>query len=324
MAITRRGFVLGAAASAAAALSHPTPAQAGRAPKERIPGALGMLIDTTLCIGCKGCQNACKRELGMPADSEGRDDAPESALYDMPKGLSHTTACVIKQSDAGDAASFVKQHCLHCVDPSCVSVCPVNAMIKDPVTGIVSNDPDRCIGCRYCVYACPFGVPQFDYVSAYGRIHKCEMCPERRAAGELPACCDACPTGATLFGPVEELMVEAQRRLNAKPGESLLYPRGDLSGRKQGHERPAPLYIPGVYGQRELGGTQVLYLAGQPFEQLGLPTDVPDVSYATVSEGIQHAIYKDMIAPTVIFGGLLALIHRRESHASDEEKRDDH
>src|SRR5208282_5782840 len=169
--------------------------------------------------------------------------------WDSAEDLSGRTLNVIKVYRNGtaekkdreiDGFAFVKRHCLHCVDPSCVSVCPVGAMRKDPVTGVVSHDPDACIGCRYCVYACPFGVPQYDFNNPFGKIAKCQFCRHLLKDGKVPACCDVCPTGASLFGNVKDLEQETARRLSATPGTSYQFPRGRLGDNRPPIRRRFP------------------------------------------------------------------------------------
>jgi ferredoxin len=215
-----------------------------------------------------------------------------------------------------------------------MSACPVSAMLKDPETGIVSHDPDRCIGCRYCVYACPFGVPQYDFSGPFGQIHKCQLCKHRLAEGELPGCVESCPTGATLFGRYEDLREEAHRRIKLKPGDTHVYPRGDASGKYGGYHPPnekvvTAEYRPEVYGENILGGVQTLYLAAVPFDKLGLPYgNVPDHAYATETEGVQHLLYTGMIAPATVLTVLILLArrnfdqHHHEAEDEDQERRD--
>jgi Fe-S-cluster-containing dehydrogenase component len=338
MPIDRRQFLKGVAAagSAAATASAADEAQAlQRAPKPRLPDALGLLYDSTLCVGCKACVAGCKTANGMPTEISPEQNAWNPGTWDTARDLSGSTLNVIKVYQNGladekdqetDGFAFIKRQCLHCVDPSCVSCCPVSAMNKDPVTGIVSNDPGRCIGCRYCVYACPFQVPKYEFDGAFGKIRKCELCRHRLAEGQLPGCVESCPTGATLFGRVADLQKEAERRLKLKPGDTYEYPRGDLSGRygpdTPSHEKlVVAQYRPEVYGDKVLGGTQTLYLSAVAFDRLGLPYgNVPDHAYATETEGVQHFMYKGMIAPAAVLTGLILLARRNfDKHHPDDK-----
>lgn len=340
MSIERRDFlrsmVAGGAAATGIAAAPDTAGALQRPPKPMPPDALGLFYDSTLCIGCKACVAGCKAANGMPVEISPDQREWNEGTWDTPKGLSGRTLNAIlvyrdgamEQKDQEENGfAFVKRQCLHCVDPSCVSCCPVSAMIKDPETGVVRNDPDRCIGCRYCVYACPFQVPKYEYDETFGRIRKCELCRHRLANGELPGCVQACPTGATLFGRVEDLRREAYRRLALKPGDAYNYPRGDLSGRYGRPEPPhekviAAAYLPELYGDKVLGGTQCLYLSAVPFAKLGLPHgNVPDHAYAAQTEGVQHTLYRWMAAPAIVLGALVHLARRTANQASEGEEQ---
>jgi len=334
MCVTRRNFLLrsatsGAAALCAAASARPASAET-REEKTMPPKALGLLFDATLCIGCKACVTACRE-----ANHTHPEFSTKDKLWDTPLDLTADTLTVIKAYSEGEGTQkdqeengyeFVKKSCLHCVDPSCVSVCPVTAMTKDPETGIVSYNVDRCIGCRYCVAACPFGVPRFDYVDRFPRLRKCELCKERLAVGEIPACAEVCPTGATLFGTVKELSAEADRRHELTPGERAFFPRKTVDSTDV-HEKPAPHYVKETYGETQVGGTQVKLLAGVPFDKLGYP-ELPDKSYVATSETIQHTLYKGMIAPALLFGTFLLRTRisakHEENDAEDEGKDEQH
>jgi Fe-S-cluster-containing dehydrogenase component len=318
------GVAAGTAPGTAAALERP--------PKPMPKDAVGLLYDGTLCIGCKACVKACKDANGMPPDMAPEQERWNEGLWDSPVDLSGKTLNIIKVYRHGTMATkdaetngyaFSKRQCLHCADPSCVSVCPVSAMTKDPVSGIVSHDSDICIGCRYCVMSCPFGVPKYDYANPFGKIAKCQLCKHRLVKNELPGCADVCPTGATLFGRTEDLKAEANRRLNARPGDRMEVARGDIKGQvggwRPGHERTvAVTYQPRIYGERELGGTQCLAVSGVPFDKLNLPTDVPDTGYPTVTEGIQHTLYHGMMAPAALFAGLIYLAHRNAKETEED------
>lgn len=324
MTLDRRNFMkaaLGGTAVAVAAAAAPAPAQA-RDNKQLPPKAVGLLFDSTLCIGCKACVTACKEANGMPAEFSTPDQ-----LWDTPLDLSGKTLNVIKayaegtsdvKDKEGNGYAFIKKSCLHCVDPSCVSSCPVTAMTKDPETGIVGYDPDKCIGCRYCVAACPFGVPRFQYDTAIPRIQKCQLCKHRLPEGKFSACAEVCPTGATLFGPVDLLTAEAQRRLELAPGQLTVYPRGNIETPFPPHEKPAPEYQKRIYGEKEIGGTQMKLLAGVSFAKLGYP-DLPERSFAATSESLQHGLYGGMILPLVALAGLAYATKRTtDAHKSEQ------
>ena len=330
--VDRRDFLRGAGFVTAATAAVPTDATAGivRPPKEMLPQAVGMLYDSTLCIGCKACVAACKAANNMPADIPQTFSGWNEYTWDSAEDLSGRTLNAIKiyrngtaeQKDREvDGFAFVKRHCLHCVDPSCVSVCPVSAMIKDPVTGIVTYDPSACIGCRYCVYACPFGVPQYDFNNPFGKINKCQFCNHLQKQGKIPACCDVCPTGAALFGKVTELSQEIERRVSAAPGTPYAFPRGRLGDDRPPNPATIPTYVKGVYGEHEVGGTNVLILSPVPFEKLGMKTGLgtdplPDLTWAALSK----------IPKVVAFGGvglsaIYWITHRREEVAAAERGR---
>jgi Fe-S-cluster-containing dehydrogenase component len=331
MSMDRRQFLKGVLAGGAAAATCTPAVVEARGNLTMPPQAMGLLYDSTLCIGCKACVAACKESNGLPPEFSSDEE-----LWDTPLDISGYTKNVIKVYKNGsgmkkdvetDGYAFMKHSCLHCVDPSCVSACPVSAMTKDPVTGIVSYDEKDCIGCRYCVVACPFSVPRFQYDTPFPQITKCELCNHLKEGDKFlySACAQACPTGATLFGPTAELMAEAKRRLALKPGETTVYPRGKLgaanSGEGDTYEGKVANYVPQVYGETELGGTQVIKLSAVAFDKLGMPT-LPERSFASVSETMQHSLYGYLIAPAVVLGGLIVAVKRnmREPDDNDDSK----
>ncbi len=325
MTINRREFLcegVGGVAAATACVSLGAEPAEARGNKTVPGGAIGLLYDSTLCIGCKACMSACKTTNALPVD-----DNIGQKLWDTPFELSGKTFTVIKLYQNGtsdhkdkeiDGFAHIKRQCLHCIDPSCVSVCPVSAMTKDATTGLVSYNPDACIGCRYCVAACPYRVPQFQYDTPTPQIAKCQFCKENLAKGDIPSCAKVCPTGATLFGSYQALTGEIDRRKAMKAGERNVFPRRTVDSGDT-HERAAAEYVDEVYGEKMLGGTQVRYLSGVPFAKLGLPTGLPELSYAAVSENLQHRLYGGLAAPAVALAGLVAFAYRgSKEHHEDE------
>ena len=322
--MNRRDFLkasLGGAAAAATSTSA-----VARQNLEPAPEAVGMLFDTTLCVGCKACVTACKAVNDMPPTMMGDD-----VQWDSARDLSHETLNVIKVYTNGnpvtkdaeiDGFAFEKRSCMHCVDPGCVSVCPVTALIRDPRTGVVSYDVDACIGCRTCMTGCPYNVPQFDYDNPFGALHKCELCNqkgvERIDKGMMTGCAEACPTGATLFGSREALLEEAKRRLALKPGDIYNYPMGDVRNPSRTHEAEVPEYQQHVWGEKEAGGTNVMHISSIPFEKLGMPP-LPDRSYVSISETIQHTLYSYLALPAVVLGGLSYVVKRNMDKEGDDE-----
>src|SRR3974390_1575115 len=181
--------------------------------------ARAILYDSTLCVGCRQCEEACTKRWGMPYNDEIAAEERISA---------HKLTTIRTFGD-----KYSRKLCMPCVQPTCASVCPVKALQKTDF-GPVIYDETRCIGCRYCMQACPFQVPTYEWSSRTPRVKKCNMCYERQMAGKPTACTEACPAGATICGDRDELIREARQRLADKPKE----------------------YYPRIYGIREAGGTR--------------------------------------------------------------------
>lgn len=292
----RRTLLKSLAAAGAAMTVVSAPAEARERRKVQ-PDAVGLLYDSTMCVGCKACVVACKDANGMPADVDGYG----GGLYDAPEGLNEYTRNVIQLHREGNEHAFVKKQCMHCVDPGCVSACMLGALHKEE-KGIVSWDSSRCVGCRYCQVACPFGVPQYEFASNNPKIVKCELCRHRLAKGQEPACSEVCPRKAVIYGKYADLLDEAHRRLLEKPD----------------------LYVPKVYGERDLGGTQALYLSAVPFEKLGFrfqeETPIPETQ-----QTVQESVYRGFIAPLALYAMLGATMfrNRKSTGIGRPEKQDE-
>lgn len=324
MAINRRDFLKTMSSGAALAVFAPGGATSFET-EQRPSTHVGILYDSTLCIGCQICMKACKEENGMPLVQRG-----PLRIWENPLELSGETLCIIKKYESGtretkdradNGFAFIKRQCLHCAEPACVSACPASAMTKDSKTGIVVYNKDACIGCRYCQVACQFNIPKFQWEKPFPEIVKCQMCSHRVSQGKIPACSSECPTGATLFGPVADLLKETERRLSMTPGSHQNFPVSSFSSGKTATRR-VPKYISHVYGKKEIGGTQVMFLSGVPFERLWLP-DLPEKSYVSVSETIQHTVYKGMAAPLLLLGGLVYAVVRTRPSSSERRNVDD-
>ncbi len=307
MSLSRRGFLKTVVGGSVALGTVSLPKDSGATEGELPPDAVGILYDSNLCIGCQACMVACKKANGMPVEHTG----PQKT-WDNPIDLSSKTLNIIKMYRDGDKFAFVKRQCMHCLEPACAAACPVTALHKDEKTGIVTYDPSACIGCRYCEVACPYDIPKFDWNSPFPQIHKCQLCIHLLKEGKYAACCHVCPTGASLFGPVEKLREEAQRRLLMKPGEYYEFPVNHIeSGKKLVHK--AKKYIQHIYGLNELGGSQCMILAGVEFEKLGLPA-LRKESYVSDLEGVSMGLYKYLIYPVAALGGLIYLVKKRGVH----------
>ena len=178
-------------------------------------GTVGMLYDATKCVGCKACMSACKRVNGDYGSlSYEKAEFDRDGLWDAPRDLSGSTRTLIKLFKESEKEwSYVKYSCMHCRKPSCVSVCPVSAMVRDPETGIVDYRKDTCIGCRYCQVACAFNIPKFQWDKAIPQIVKCDMCKNTNLVKKgITGCAEACPAGAITFGKRKDLLAEAKKR----------------------------------------------------------------------------------------------------------------
>jgi len=313
MSLDRRTALKVLACGGATAVASAVPA-AAREAKVAPPGAMGMLYDTTRCIGCKACVVACKEANDREVDPGPWGGQPP--LWDAPMDLNGRTKNIIKLYREGEYTSFMKSQCMHCIDPACSAACMLGSLHKDEVTGIVSYNPAYCVGCRFCMMSCPFNVTKFEFNRAVPNIVKCELCRHRvkDAAvetggftrypnGQGPACCEVCPREAVIYGTRDELLREAKSRIAANPG---MY------------------FEDRVYGETEAGGTQVLYLSHVPFEKIGLPSygprGVPHTAY-TVQEGIYYKI--PFAIPIALYAGLVAvqIRNRRAGHGDEEGGR---
>ncbi|MBI2418881.1 MAG: 4Fe-4S dicluster domain-containing protein [Ignavibacteriales bacterium] len=242
----------------------------------------GILFDSTQCVGCGECYFACKKANNLP-------ETNKDPLKDR---LSASTYNVVEQY----GETYTRKFCMHCAEPTCASVCPVGAITKS-AEGPVVYDETKCIGCRYCMQACPHSIPRYEWSSLNPRVRKCTMCHSRVEAGKDTACAEACPAGATKFGNLQELITEAKQRLVDSPDT----------------------YYPHVYGLQEAGGSNVLVLASMPFDKLGYVTKLPNDALPKYTMRALEKIPTVVSAGTVFLGGMYWLTKRRNEIAKEKQ-----
>jgi formate dehydrogenase iron-sulfur subunit len=253
--------------------------------------SFAILTDVTRCIGCEQCVVACKKTNGLAASD------PPPRPPSGPDDLSATRWTTVVRRPGNH---FVRQQCRHCLQPACVSVCPVGALQKTP-EGAIVYDKSRCMGCRYCMLSCPFGVPRYDWSSANPSVRKCVLCYDAIKSGRLeaPACVIACPQKATTFGSREALLGEAHRRLAQAPNR----------------------YIQHVWGEYEVGGSSVLLISDISLDFLGWKgsaalgnSPLPQRTWAALED-----VPFEFVGMGIVMSGVYWIIERRRRLAREGE-----
>ncbi len=288
--LTRRRFLqMTGACAALAAASRLIPRSAlAKGVPVSTPDRMSLLTDMTMCIGCRACEVACNRVNGLPAP-----DRPfsETSVFEERRRPTARAYTVVNRfaGQNGGSPVYRKMQCMHCSEPACVSVCPAAAMVKTP-EGPVLWDEKVCIGCRYCMLACPFSMPAYEYDNAFGpRVVKCNMCYERVfKKGGLPACAESCPVKATIFGKRDDLLQLAHKRITDSPAR----------------------YANLIYGENEVGGTSWLYLSPAPFDSLDFP-EVQKAGYGELTWDFLTAVPVVLILWPLLLTGAYRLAHRQ-------------
>ncbi len=268
------------------------------------PDAVGVLHDSVRCIGCRKCEEACfevnKHDLPKFKNNSGapRPDFADLSVLDEKRRTDCNTYTVVNRHQTSRGPVYRKQQCNHCQEPACASACFVKAFVKTP-EGPVVYKPELCVGCRYCMVACPFYVPTYDYDSAFNPlVYKCTMCAPRIAQGLLPGCVEICPKEALLFGKRSELLSIARERIRKNPG----------------------LYEDHVYGDDEMGGTNWLYLAPVEHVELAQP-ELGRTSAPELTSGALGAVAMVAGIWPVLLGGAYAISKRRAKMAQEDTSK---
>lgn len=255
----------------------------------------GVLVDTTKCLGCRTCEAKCAEIHNLPIP-----DVHDTSIWDNHRTTTAEQLTIVNRYESEKGEIFAKRQCMHCNHPSCVSACIVGALSKEE-NGSVVWDTDKCIGCRYCMVACPFQIPSFEFGEAFRpNIIKCDFCFSRTQNGRLPACVDICPVEALTYGPRTELIKVAKERIRRAPEK----------------------YVHYVYGEFEAGGTSWMYLANTDFASMGFP-NVGTHPMPGTSESIQHGIFAYFIPPVLLYamlGGVMWVTRHRKETEHEELK----
>ena len=297
MSISRRKF-LGWMSAAGLGTAFGTSAHAAANKHfEGYPESYGVLFDSVLCIGCRNCEAGCNEVNELPPPGRPFDDL---SVLDQKRRTSIESFTVVNRYDNTRNTRgplFHKIQCNHCLEPACASACFVRAFTKTK-EGPVVYDPSVCVGCRYCMIACPFEIPTYEYYEALSpRIRKCTMCYPRVIEGKLPGCVEACPKEALTFGKRRDLIKIARERIGKNPDR----------------------YVDHIYGENEMGGTSWLYLSGVPFEELGMREDLGISPAPELTSGALGSVPIVVGLWPVLLTGIYAMSKRKEKIAKEEQ-----
>jgi Fe-S-cluster-containing dehydrogenase component len=262
---------------------------------------IGVLVDTDVCVGCRHCEWACRVAHDLPTPD--LDNYADNSVFKEYRRTDSTSLTVVNEFENEKNPLLpihVKVQCMHCERPACVSACIVGALSKLEDGSVVWDD-SKCIGCRYCMVACQFQIPTYDYNKSIDpHIRKCDLCYDRRKDGKLPACVDICPNEVLLFGKRTELLRIAKNRI----------------------KRKSDVYVDHIYGEQEIGGTSWMYLATKNFDKLKMPTLGVNPAPGT-SESIQHGIFAYFVPPVTLYA-LLGIIMWITKRSKEEDIEDSH
>jgi Fe-S-cluster-containing dehydrogenase component len=300
MKSSRRQFVQAMAAGAGAALFGARAQASGSVELfTGYPDRLGMLVDLSLCIGCRKCEEACQQANGLPPLGVPLEDKSIFESRRRTDAKHYTVVNRFARGGPDQPPVFVKQQCMHCEEPACASACLVGAFSKSK-EGAVLYNKDLCLGCRYCMIACPFNIPAYEYHNPTSpRVRKCTLCYDRVKEGQKPACASICPNEAITFGKRSELIKLAGEKLLKHPGK----------------------YQDHLYGLTEAGGTSWLYLSEVPFAALGFPMTLGTKPFAEYTRGFLSAVPVVFVVWPALLGGFYLFTKSQQAQVADEGGR---
>jgi len=298
MSITRRKFLGWVGAAGAGTVAAGT-AQASSKQFEGYPDSYGVLHDISRCIGCRACETACNTVNDLAVPEKPFTDLSVLEETRRTENNKYTVVNKFKNSKTPGNPVYVKKQCNHCMEPSCASVCFVQAFKKSP-SGAVTYNPDVCVGCRYCMVACPFNIPTYEYEEAFDpEVRKCTFCKSRTDEGKLPGCVEICPKDALVYGKRDNLLKIARQRIEKHPNR----------------------YVDHIYGENEMGGTSWLYISHVPFSEIGMREDLGTASAPELTHGALSVVPMIVGVWPAFLAGMYAMTKRREKIA-DEEKQE--
>jgi formate dehydrogenase iron-sulfur subunit len=261
------------------------------------PDSNGVLFDSVRCIGCRKCEGACNTVNELPKPERPFGDLTVLDHNRRTTARAHTVVNQYTPAGAGEPV-FRKIQCNHCLEPACASACFVQAFKKTD-TGAVEYDASVCVGCRYCMVACPFEIPTYEYDKAFTpRVMKCTMCQPRIRKGQLPGCVESCPTEALTYGKRKDLLKIARERIHKFPDK----------------------YVDHIYGETEMGGTSWLYLSGVSFSEIGMREDLGNKAAGELTAGALGAVPIVVGLWPVLLTGIYAVSKRKEKIAKEERE----
>lgn len=296
MSISRRKFLGWVGAAGMSTVFGKSAAAATQEHFTGYPESFAILHDITLCVGCRVCEEACNKVNHLPQPNKPFTDLSVLNTHRRTTPKAYTVVNKYENNEPSGSPVFYKKQCNHCQEPACASVCFVRALTKTP-TGAVIYDSSVCVGCRYCMIACPFEIPTYEYDQVLTpRIRKCTMCYPRIIKGQLPGCVEACPMEAMSFGKRKDMIRLARERFRKYPNR----------------------YVDHIYGEHEMGGTSWMYISGTPFKKLGMREDLGVTPASQFTAGALGSVPVIAGLWPALLVGIYAVSKRKEKIAQKE------